>query len=189
MTLFTTTIIEQKHLMVESKRSSLSTYVRYASKLIKSKADIRNHRTLPDIDTAVNEKNYFYGDDYTRYTEDNVKILKECYHQSRRESQLALPPRLTYAVNATPLNVLREINQAKDEEEDLDEQENDQENQLLHQDHPHSFTLRKLYGISFENKHKPNNKPSTAILITLSPCALAAANAARQKRRQIRVSH
>ncbi|KAI9269570.1 hypothetical protein EDC94DRAFT_599260 [Helicostylum pulchrum] len=55
---------------------------------------------------------------------------------------------------------------------------------MMEDEDSYSSALKKLSGISF----KYNPKPNRAVLITLSPCSLAAANAARQRRQKFRIS-
>lgn len=192
---------------LETKKPGLYTCIRYASKLIKLGTDIRKHRTLPTKDTmkvipqsleTINEKqksNYNYGEEETVITLYNEKseytpTIEDCNnnYSTRVESQLALPSRLRYVVtnNSRPLYIVHKLYNNEDEEEYEEKATTyyPPSSTYTLQENAHALTLQKLSGISFKSK---NNQQSTAILIRLSPCALAAANAARQRRQKTRV--
>lgn len=213
-----------------TKRQSLYTRIRYASKLLRLRTEIRKHRTLPNDFVMIqptthsatkNIKNYCYGeeddeevDSVTIFDEKEELLITKNY-SLRGDSQLALPSRLKYFVTTTDddttmddhhLHYMNDYYKDEEEEEDVMVAEKEQENtttaatceyddddsededtedldNYMMDTSPYTATLQKLSGISF------NNKKNTAVLITLSPCALAAANAARQKRQKIRISH
>lgn len=177
---------------IETKRSSLYTCIRYAaSNLVKfkTKHNSRNKTMqIPNYEKPMNHYCYDEEETVTLYDEKQQDITTHCYH-SRRESQLALPSRLKY----TPINLLHQFDNNEDEEEEEsiedeyeEDEENDLDNYILQDQDSYPSALQKLSGISFQSRTK---KSSTAVLITLSPCALAAANAARQKRQKIRLGH
>lgn len=192
---------------LEAKKPGFYTCIRYASKLIKLGTDIRKHRTLPTKDTmkvipqsleTINEKqksNYNYEEEETVITLYNEKAeyaptVKDCNnnYSTRVESQLALPSRLRYVVtnNSRPLDIVHQLYNNEDEEEYEEKATTYYPPSSTYnlEENAHALTLQKLSGISFTST---NNKQSTAILIRLSPCALAAANAARQRRQKTRV--
>ncbi|KAG1098028.1 hypothetical protein G6F42_018071 [Rhizopus arrhizus] len=177
----------------ESKRSS-SLYT-CISKLMKMRTEIRKHRTLPNDD--FNEKIQVV---------DSIKtaVLPSAW-SSRHTTQLALPPRLNLISNHdfiippphppqeqefdSSSSTCSSSSCIKFNQQDSDDEEEDEHNYVYGSSDSYSMTLQKLSGISFENDHANKTKTNTAVLITLSPCALAAANAARQKRQKIRTFH
>jgi hypothetical protein len=205
----TTTKMNHIKVIESSKRQSLYTCIRYASKLIKLPSEYRKHRTLPTNDskmistsynnikmtTTTESNNYCYditnddideeGEEETLYDEKDI-ILPNKHYATRHDSQLALPSRLQYVVNHNE-DIKVEVQENFDDEDDDEEEEEDNDDEFDNyiMDDSYTSTLQKLSGISFNS----NNKKNTAVLITLSPCALAAANAARQKRQKIRISH
>lgn len=179
----------------EKKRQSIYTCIRYATKLIKLRTDIRKHRTQPNAIIPIkpkhydnNSSHYFYGDDEEDLYDEKHDSINIKY-SSRRESQLALPSRNTY-ISATSIICEQNLDNNQDEEEfDDDESLNDDDDSyfdsyMVEDEDSYSCALKKLSGISF----KSNNKLNRAVLITLSPCSLAAANAARQRRQKFRIS-
>lgn len=172
--------------------------------------------TMEVIPTTLLEKtksNYNYGDEETVFTLFNEKCdyippppsttttAKDCNYTTRVESQLALPSRLRYVVtNPRPaLDIVHQLyNNEDEEEEDEEEEEEEKKRNDYASYHPSSYTsqqenarvqtLQKLSGISFTSTVNQPQQQNTAILIKLSPCALAAANAARQRRQKIRVN-
>lgn len=192
-----------------SKRSS--SFYTCISKLIKMRAEIRKHRTLPN--DHFQEKCLLQEEDHDEDSF-NEKIEIVDAHKSaclpppswsnRYTTQLALPPKLNlisnhhdllpqdqdfYSSSSTcSLSSCIKFNQLdSDDEENDDDEEEEEHNYVYGSSYSYSMTLQKLSGISFEDQNKP--KTNTAVLITLSPCALAAANAARQKRQKIRTYH
>jgi hypothetical protein len=174
---------------------------------MKMRTEIRKHRTLPN--DHFQEKCLLQVEDHD---EDNfnekIEILNA--HKSacpppllwsiRHTTQLALPPRLDLISNhnnnllsqdqdlyssssTSSLSSCIKFNQQDSDDDD----EDNEHNYVYGSSYSYSMTLQKLSGISFEDQNKPET--NTAVLITLSPCALAAANAARQKRQKIRTYH
>ncbi|KAI8080515.1 hypothetical protein BDF21DRAFT_493665 [Thamnidium elegans] len=191
----------------EKKRQSIYTCIRYATKLIKLRTDIRKHRTQPNVIKPIkpkyynnNSSHYFYGDDDDDEEEEDLYDEKHnsinIKYSSRHESQLALPSRDTY-ISTTSIICEQNFDNNQDEEEEedqefdynesLDDDDDSYFDSYMMEDEDedsYSSALKKLSGISF----KSNNKPNRAVLITLSSCSLAAANAARQRRQKIRIS-
>ncbi|CEP16199.1 hypothetical protein [Parasitella parasitica] len=202
----TTTIY---HIKTEPKRSSnLYTCI---SKLRKMRTEIRKHRTLPSNliyqeKFLLQEEEEHESQDLNDYNEkiDIIDIKSPPLSWSiRHTTQLAFPPRfnLVHHDDLLPPIQDQEFDSSssstcscsshskfnhQDSDDDDDEEER-QYNYVYGDSDAYSATFRKLSGISFENQDKP--KTNTAVLITLSPCALAAANAARQKRQKARVQH
>lgn len=172
----------------------------------------KDRHTMEVIPTTLLEKtksNYNYGEEDSVITLFNEKCdytptttIDDCNYTTRVESQLALPPRLRYVVtNPRPaLDIVHQLYNNEDEEEDEEEGEKEEDkfeytsyrpssnNYTLQQGNAHAQTLQKLSGISFTSTVNQQQQQNTAILIKLSPCALAAANAARQRRQKIRVN-
>ncbi|KAL9538424.1 hypothetical protein MBANPS3_010946 [Mucor bainieri] len=123
----------------------------------------------------------------------------------RHTTQLALPPRLNLISNHDFILSPSDPPQEQDfdsssstcsssscikfNQQDSDCEEEDEHNYVYGSSDAYSMTLRKLSGISFQDEQPNRTRTNTAVLITLSPCALAAANAARQKRQKIRTFH
>lgn len=196
----------------ESKRSS-SLYT-CISKLMKMRTEIRKHRTLPnDVfqEKCLLQDDLLEQDDEEDFNEkiqvvDSIKtaVLPSAW-SSRHTTQLALPPRLNLISNHdfiippphppqeqefdSSSSTCSSSSCIKFNQQDSDDEEEDEHNYVYGSSDSYSMTLQKLSGISFENDHANKTKTNTAVLITLSPCALAAANAARQKRQKIRTFH
>jgi hypothetical protein len=170
-------------LKTETKRTSLYTYIRSAHKMIKTRTEIRKHRTLPN-DAYLTEK--------CQYIEkiDTNKVVPHVHTNAlspppswswRHQRQLALPPlESTSPVSFSEGEEEEDMEDQDDELESSDDEDFEQEQELDN----YSITLQKLSGITLVDRVKKN----TAVLITLSPCALAAANAARQRRQRARVN-
>ncbi|KAK4519214.1 uncharacterized protein ATC70_009446 [Mucor velutinosus] len=177
------------------------------------RTEIRKHRTLPN--DLFQEKCLMQDDFLEQGDEDafNEKIkvvdsIKPAAPPSswslRYTTQLALPPRLNLISNHD--FILRPSHPSQEQDfdsasstcsssscnrfnqQDSDCEENEH-NYVYGSSDSYSMTLQKLSGISFEGDHHNKTRTTTAVLITLSPCALAAANAARQKRQKIRTFH
>ncbi|KAI9359145.1 hypothetical protein BD770DRAFT_386691 [Pilaira anomala] len=199
----------------EKKRQSIYSCIRYATNLMKVNTDIRKHRALsnnvvpitPKYDDSVISQ-CCYGD-----LADEEEIFDEKFEQkydtinikysSRRESQLALPSRNTYVTHVTNILCEKKIDNGHDEEEE-DEETTDNESMFddlydddddsdfdsdldsyyMEDEDSVSAALKKLSGIV----SKPTTKVNRAVLITLSPSSLAAANAARQRRQKFRIN-
>ncbi|CAO3619480.1 unnamed protein product [Mucor fragilis] len=197
----------------ESKRSS-SLYT-CISKLMKMRTEIRKHRTLPN--DLFQEKCLLQDDlllehedegDFNEKIDvvDSIKPAAPPLSWSHRHTtQLALPPRLNLVSNHDFILPPSHLPQEQDfdsssstcssssyikfNQQDSDCEEEDDHNYVYGSSDSYSMTLQKLSGISFEDHHPNKTRTNTAVLITLSPCALAAANAARQKRQKIRTFH
>lgn len=179
----------------EIKRTSLYTYIRSAHKMIKMRTEIRKHRTLPN-DAYLKEKCLV---EYNVKNDVKVDPTPQLHHVHtnslspppswswRHQRQLALPPRV--ALESTPPTSLHTTEEEEydlyhqDEFESSDDNEDFEEEQDVMDNY--TLTLQKLSGITSVDRPKKN----TAVLITLSPCALAAANAARQRRQRVRINH
>ncbi|KAI8073391.1 uncharacterized protein B0P05DRAFT_548292 [Gilbertella persicaria] len=166
--------VEQKPV----KRQSLYTCIRYASKLIKMRTDIRKHRTLPN--------------DYCDllYTKDE-KSSPACFYRP----ELSLPPKITFlSAGHEEFDEKQELKQAinqdlfDEEDEDKESSEVDYDSEEAEIDRyytdEYDLTLQKLTG-KVDNATKRN----TAVRIKMSPNALAAANAARQRRQKTKTAH
>ncbi|GAN05725.1 hypothetical protein MAM1_0100d05199 [Mucor ambiguus] len=196
----------------ESKRSS-SLYA-CISKLMKMRTEIRKHRTLPN--DLFQEKCLLQDDLLEQDDEDDFSEKIKVVHpikpaappsswSHRHTTQLALPPRLNLISNhdfilpsshppqehdfESSSSTCSSSSSTKFNQQDSDCEEEDDHNYVYGNSDSYSMTLQKLSGISFEDSHPNKPRTNTAVLITLSPCALAAANAARQKRQKIRTFH
>lgn len=87
------------------------------------------------------------------------------------------PPSLSHIMDIDQKTLYEENNESKWTCLDQEEDEEDYMNNLLE---PYTSTLEKLSGTA---KNINQNTRSTAVLIVLSPCALAAGNIARRRRR------
>jgi hypothetical protein len=181
--------IEPTNMKTETKRTSLYTYIRSAHKMMKMRTEIRKHRTLPN-DSYLEEKSFL---DYDNEKLD-IKVEPVSHHHTnslspppswswRHRRQLALPP-LETSTSPSSFNTTeedQEYDMDQDEFESSDDDEDFEQEEVMDD---YLITLQKLSGITCTDKAKKN----TAVLITLSPCALAAANAARQRRQRIRIN-
>lgn len=196
----------------EYKRSS-SLYT-CISKLMKMRTEIRKHRTLPNDlfqEKCLLQDDLLEQDDEDDFNEkiqvvDSIKPAAPPASWSHRHTtQLALPPRLNLISNHDFILPLPHPPQEQDfdsssstcsssscvklNQQDSYCEDEDEHNYVYGSSDSYSMTLQKLSGISFEDDHPNKTRTNTAVLITLSPCALAAANAARQKRQKIRTFH
>lgn len=166
----------------DKKRQSFYRCIRMASSLISFRTDIRKHRTLPNNMLSKYESNSI------SYCQDEEEIFDEKHdgvnvsYNSRRESQLVLPSRNKYM---TTESILEDDEFDDDDDslfDDYDDEEYDED--MMEDPDSYSAALKKLSGISFKSRTCTNR----AVLITLSPCSLAAANAARQRRQKFRIT-
>lgn len=165
----------------DRKRHSFYRCIRLASNLMSFRTDIRKHRTLPNNMVPK------YHDNNISHCQDEEELYDEKYnginvnYTSRRESQLALPSRNKYMTTASILDEDDEF----DDDDSIFDDTDEYDNYMMEDPDSYSSALKKLSGISF----KSNTGTNRAVLITLSPCSLAAANAARQKRQKFRIIH
>ncbi|KAI7907584.1 uncharacterized protein BX663DRAFT_491373, partial [Cokeromyces recurvatus] len=221
-------VIEQKagQIKIEAKTQSLYACIRYASKFMKRRTQIRKHRTLPNDVPITSIASIYELKEKHLSQEENEKVNEEmnCFihHEKQHLTSLPPPPRtsswahkqfyhksqIIYSTTKSEFNrpnniVHEEVEENKTiaskeynyEEQDTISNNNEEYNfeELLdtsyslkdsNYDSSYALTLQKLSGETVLVNNK--NKPNTAVLITLSPSALAAANAAIQKRQRIR---
>jgi hypothetical protein len=142
----------------ENTRQSFYTCIRYASKFIKLRPDQRKSHP-----TAFHEKVALDDDETTLYDDHDEKKMTWL----RNESQLIYPSRF-------PTHIPEVTNE--DFEDDLDESDDDDTDK----NEAHFKAWRKLSGYTVQS-----DEPKTAVLITLSPNALAAANVAKLRRKRV----
>lgn len=166
----------------DKKRQSFYRCIRLASNIMSFRTDIRKHRTLPNNMASK------YHSNSISHCQDEEEIFDEkhdCIHvnySSRRESQLALPSRKKYVKTES---ILDEEEDVFDDDDSMLDDSDEYDDYMMEDPDSYSSALKKLSGISFKSKTGVNR----AVLITLSPCSLAAANAARQKRQKFRIIH
>lgn len=113
------------------------------------------------------------GDVRKYKTDPNSPSLKFDEHEAFDEK----PPILTEKLPVGPPDMVYE--EEEEEGDDSSLSSGDEVECLVEESDPHTITMQKLTGT-----FSPQKARNTAALITLSPCALAAANAARQKRQK-----
>lgn len=161
--------IEPEEYKSEPKRQSLYHYIRHASKIMKLRT--AKHKSDTSTFEDFNEKYPVLEEDISSYYVNE----KSCNWPNT--NQLAFPPK-------SPITTPKQIK--------VDLHFDDEEDDLAYQEHIYtdssyySSTMQKLCGVSLTKDSNAQNKTNTAVLISLSPVALAAANAARQRRQKIR---
>ncbi|KAI7895023.1 uncharacterized protein EV154DRAFT_496737 [Mucor mucedo] len=151
-----------------------------ASSLMSFRTDIRKHRTLPNNMLSKYQSNSI------SYCQEEEEFFDEKYddvsvsYTSRSESQLALPSRNKYTTTESIL----EDDEFDDDDDSIFDDDDEYDDYMMEDPDSYSAALKKLSGISFKSKAGINR----AVLITLSPCSLAAANAARQRRQKFRIT-
>ncbi|KAI8993199.1 hypothetical protein BDB01DRAFT_775534 [Pilobolus umbonatus] len=173
------------------KRQSLYSCIKNAPKFIKLKTELRRNKMLSVnaldhqksiyINVIEIEEKIYYDDQSTIYGEHDEKLASRWSRYFNQE-HLSLPSKHTithYPMNSNPAS---DIN---DEDEYSDEEEYEEaviEHVETSKTDDYQSTLDTLTGTSYVNSNE--DRPNTAVLITLSSSALAAANAARQKRQK-----
>ncbi|OBZ87540.1 hypothetical protein A0J61_04406 [Choanephora cucurbitarum] len=164
---------------IPAKRQSLYTCIRYASRLMKIRTDIRKHRTLPNdcCDPYYSKEKY-------------------CADELNEKMSLSCPtcPAYQHETQPTKVTSYQETLDEKQAYETIvqhekmvpEDDEDDEEEISSYYTDEYELTLQKLSGIQV-NCH--DNTTYTAVRIKMSPNALAAANAARQKRQKMRNNH
>ncbi|KAI8883009.1 hypothetical protein K501DRAFT_285586 [Backusella circina FSU 941] len=161
----------------ENTRQSIYTCIRYASKFIKLRPDLRKshpatlHEKLP-VATLDDDETTLYDDkDEKRMT------------WLRNESQLIYPSRFP-GTHLVPEITKEEV----EDEEEVDSSDFDPEDYIddsdtddvTEKDEAYFKAWKKLSGYTLQS-----DEPKTAVLITLSPNALAAANVAKLRRKRV----
>lgn len=152
---------------LETKRQSLYHYIRHASKIMKLQrgGDVRKHKSEQDL--ILNEKHSIMEEDIPSY------YVNEKSWSVQHNAQLAFPPNNNNNSRIQKIS----LDDIIDDEEDVIVQHQEY---ITDSDYYYSVTMQKLCGVSLTKDN--SNKTNTAVLISLSPVALAAANAARQRR-------
>ncbi|KAI8332998.1 hypothetical protein BD560DRAFT_415084 [Blakeslea trispora] len=186
---------------ISAKRQSLYTCIRYASRLMKIRTDIRKHRTLPNdccdpyytkeklhVEDELNEKLPHH-----QYALNNV-ICPTC-PAYQHETQPILSSKITFYAGNEEYDEKQALDAIIDEKEALQEEEESEADDSTLEDETeishyytdeYELTLQKLSGIALDCH---DNTTFTAVRIKMSPNALAAANAARQKRQKMKINH